>query len=61
MQVNPEYERFGEIHDMTPEVEKLMEEMAVEGKIIAKSYSKEQLQKLQEDLLRSGYKSIFAK
>jgi hypothetical protein len=61
MQVSPETQTFGEIHDVTPETEPLMKEMMAEGKIIAKAESREALQKLQDDLRKEGYKSIFDK
>ena len=61
MQVNPEYEQYGEIHELNEETEKLFAEMAAEGKIIAKADSKEQLQKLQDDLRKAGYRSVFGK
>jgi len=60
MQVNPEYEQYGEIHEYE-ETEKLFAELAAEGKIIAKADSKEQLQKLQDDLRKAGYRSVFGK
>jgi hypothetical protein len=61
MQVNPMSETFGEIHELTPETEKLMNEMMAAGSIIAKSDSREPLQKLQDDLRKRNYKSIFDK
>jgi glutamine synthetase len=61
MQVSPESQTFGEIHELTPEVEKVMKEMTAEGKIIAKADSREPLQKLQDDLRKRGYKNIFDK
>jgi len=61
MNVSPESQTFGEIHTMTPETEKVMQEMMAKGDIIAKAESREPLLKLQDDLRKAGYRSVFKK
>lgn len=64
MQIDTQLEEFSDISDLTEETEEmkaLFVAAMAEGKIIAKSDSKESLHKLQEDLRKAGYRRMFAK
>jgi hypothetical protein len=57
MQVSPRAQEFGEIHELTPEQEEKFKKLSEEGKIIARG-PKEELQLLQDNLRRVGYRQV---
>ncbi len=57
MEVSPQAREFGDIHELTPEMDEKFKELVKEGKIVARG-PKEELQRLQDDLRKLEYRRV---